>query len=52
MLGDLGIRGAPRPRLERGTYCLGSTFETSLSVARRGLTCRSAAATRAGCGLV
>src|SRR5271166_2020143 len=42
---------APRPRLERGTYCLGGTPVTSLGMARHGLTCRSAAARMAGRGL-
>ena len=30
-----------RPRLERGTYCLGGTFEACLDDATCGLTCRS-----------
>ncbi len=42
---------APRPRLERGTCCLGGTFETWPRSARRGLTCDPAAARMAGHGL-
>ena len=42
---------ASRPRLERGTYCLGGTPVTSPDGARRGLTCCLAALTAAGCGL-
>jgi hypothetical protein len=42
---------APRPRLERGTYCLGGIPERWLAVAGCGLTCRSAVARMAGCGL-
>ena len=34
---------APRPRLERGTYCLGGTFEVSPGSAGCGLTYHSAA---------
>jgi hypothetical protein len=43
---------APRPRLERGTYCLGGIPQTPSDVGPRGLTCRSAAAGLAGRGLV
>jgi len=43
---------APRPRLERGTYCLGGTFKVSPGGARCGLTRRSAAARMAGRGSV
>ena len=42
---------APRPRLERGTYCLGGTFEVSLAGAGCGLTCRLAVAAIARYGL-
>ena len=42
---------APRPRLERGTYCLGGTPETWPGVAGCGLTCRSAGVIIAGRGL-
>ena len=38
---------APRPRLERGTYCLGGTPETSLHSAEYRLTCHFAAPTAA-----
>jgi hypothetical protein len=37
---------APRPRLERGTYCLGGTFEVWPGGAGRGPTCHSAAGSR------
>ena len=43
---------APRPRLERGTYCLGVIPETRPDVARRGLACRFAAMIMAGRGLM
>ena len=42
---------APRPRLERGTYCLGGTFEVWPGGAGCGLRCQSATAGMAGCGL-
>jgi hypothetical protein len=42
---------APRPRLERGTYCLGGTFDVSPSSARCRLTCRLAILAAAGRGL-
>ena len=42
---------APRPRLERGTYCLGGTFEVWLEGAGCCLTCHSAHMRMAGCGL-
>ena len=41
---------APRPRLERGTYCLGGIPETRLGISPCGLTCRSAVAAMAGRG--
>ena len=41
---------APRPRLERGTYCLGGIPEAHPDVAGRGLTCRFAEVIMAGCG--
>src|SRR6266571_6846560 len=47
----LGLRPAPRPRLERGTYCLGGTFEVWPYGAGRGLTCRSAIGETAGYSL-
>jgi len=40
-----------RPRLERGTYCLGGIFEVSPDGAGCGLTCRLAVLIVAGCGL-
>jgi hypothetical protein len=51
--GKSNIPGLPasRPRLERGTYCLGGTFEVWPGGARSGLTCQSATAGMAGCGL-
>ena len=45
------LRPAPRPRLERGTYCLGGTFEVWLGDAGCRLTCCSAATIMAGYGL-
>jgi hypothetical protein len=42
---------APRPRLERGTYCLGGIPEVSPDVAGRGLMCRFVRVIMAGCGL-
>jgi len=47
----LPVLSAPRPRLERGTYCLGDNPETWPGVARCGLTCRLTAARMAGRGL-
>jgi hypothetical protein len=44
-------RCAPRPRLERGTYCLGGTFEVWPGSAGCSLTCRLAAVAMAGYGL-
>ena len=43
---------ASRPRLERGTYCLGGTFETPLDDAGCGLTCCLTVAAVAACGLM
>jgi hypothetical protein len=43
---------APRPRFERGTYCLGGTFAVSPHGVGCRLTCRSAAEAVAGCGLM
>jgi hypothetical protein len=43
---------APRPRLERGTYCLGGTFEVWPDAARHGLKCRFAEVILAGRCLV
>jgi hypothetical protein len=42
---------SPRPRLERGTYCLGGTFEAWPHSAGCSLTCRLAPARLAGRGL-
>ena len=44
-------RAAPRPRLERGTYCLEGTFKVWLDSARCRLTCRLVVPAMAGCGL-
>ncbi len=45
------FQAAPRPRLERGTYCLGGSPVTPPDVAGRGLTCRFVRVIMAGCGL-
>ena len=47
----LPASSAPRPRLERGTYCLGGIPVTRPDVAGRGVTCRFAEVIVAGCGL-
>jgi hypothetical protein len=49
---ELPALSVPRPRLERGTYCSGGTFEVLPCSARCRLTCCLAAAVAAGCGLV
>src|SRR5256885_4813418 len=41
-----------RPRLERGTYCLGGTFEVRPGSAGCGLTCQLAVPAVAGRGLM
>ncbi len=46
----LPVSFAPRPRLERGTYCLGGIPEAPPKVARHGLTCCLAVLAAAGCG--
>src|SRR5215831_9575274 len=48
---EIVLLPAPRPRLERGTYCLGGTFEVSPYRARCRLTCHSYVLTVAGRGL-